>query len=53
MDKIKKILTLPNLLRLIESSGKFLKYRRIFIEYLDIFYIDFKNGLIEANWGNR
>jgi hypothetical protein len=41
------------LIRLIEASGKFLKYRRIFLEYIDTFYVDFKNGLLEAQWGNR
>ena len=53
MDKIKKVFTLPQLLRLIEASGKFLKYRRIFMEYVDTFYVDFKNGMLEAAWGNR
>ncbi len=53
MDKIKGKLTLDCLIRLITASGKYLKYRRIFIEFIDTFYIDFKNGLLEAEKGNR
>ena len=53
MTAIKAKLTLDNIKNLVNCCGNYLKYRRIFLEFVDTFYIDFKNGLLEETWGDR
>lgn len=50
---IKDQLNLNNLQCLIQSSSKILAFKEIFMSFLDIYYIDFKNIILEEVWGDR